>query len=225
MSDAPLHWQRLAGLLDAHGVTVVLDVGANTGQYAGYLRAAGWTGRIVSFEPQTAAHAQLTEAARADPAWTVAPPVALGAAEGAQVLHVSAESDMSSLREMRADFLSVSPTSRKVGEETVRVAPLDSLFDDHVGPADRAFLKIDTQGSEAEVLAGAGASLARIVGLQLELSLVPLYEGEADYRALLDRVHGLGFAPYLIIPGYWSRHLGRMVQFDGIFFRMEDETE
>ena len=123
------------------------------------------------------------------------------------------------LREMRDDFLAVSPTSRKVGEETVRVARLDSVFDDHVGAGDRAFLKIDTQGSEAEVIVGAAASMARIAGLQLELSLVPLYQGEADYRSLLDRVHGLGFAPYLIIPGYWSRHLGRMVQFDGIFFR------
>ncbi len=222
MSAAP-HWRQLAAMLDAHGIDVVLDVGANRGQYAGYLRHAGWTGRIVSFEPLAEAHAALVVAAQGDTAWTVAPAMALGAAAGEAVLHVSAESDMSSLREMRADFLAISPTSEKIGEERVPVATLDAVFADHVRAGERAFLKIDTQGYEREVLDGAGASLAAIAGIQLELSLVPLYEGEPGYREMLARLEGAGFETYLVIPGYYSRHLGRMLQFDAVLFRRQPE--
>lgn len=219
------HWRQLVALLAGHGVSLVLDVGANTGQYASRLRRAGWGGRMVSFEPQAAAHAELRAAAANDPAWQVAPPLALGAEAGETVLHVSNESDMSSLLEMRPEFLATSPTSAIVAEETVRVITLEAALAEYAGEADRVFVKIDTQGSEAAVLDGAGDGLRRVVGLQLELSLVPLYEGETTYRAMIERLGGLGFAPYLLIPGYFSRHMGRMLQFDGVFFRPDDHEE
>ena len=57
------------------------------------------------------------------------------------------------------------------------------------------FLKIDAQGYEAEVLAGAAGLLERLAGIQLEMSLVPLYEGERAFRAMLDELAALGFEP------------------------------
>lgn len=213
------HWRHLVALLDRHRVDVVLDIGANIGQYACHLRHAGWSGRIVSFEPQSRVHAQLSAAAADDPDWRIAAPMALGARAGEAVINLSNESDMSSLLEMRADFLATSPTSRRVGRETIRVETLDAVFDDHVGAGARAFVKIDTQGYEAAVLDGAATVLPRLAGLQLELSLVPLYEGEVTYRALMARLAASGFALHLVIPGYFSRHRVRMLQFDGIFFR------
>lgn len=213
------HWRHLVALLDRHGVETVLDIGANVGQYARSLRRAGWSGRIVSFEPQSQVHAQLSAAAADDPGWHVAPPMALGARAGEETINLSNESDMSSLLAMRADFLATSPTSRRVGRETIRVETLDAVFDDHVGAGARAFVKIDTQGYEAAVLDGAAAVLPRVIGLQLELSLVPLYEGEVTYRVLMERLAAAGFALHLVIPGYFSRHRVRMLQFDGIFFR------
>lgn len=224
MSDPKPHWLQLVAMLESHRVTVVFDVGANTGQYAGYLRRAGWSGRIVSFEPQRAAHDALLTAAADDPAWTVAPRLALGAAPGETTLHVSAESDMSSLHPFDPAFLETSPSSEVIAEETVTVATLDAVFAEHAGPDDAVFLKIDTQGHEAAVLDGAAGILPRIAGIQLELSLVPLYEGEALYRTMIDRLHALGFAAFQVIPGYFSRHMGRMLQFDGVFFR-ETDTE
>ena len=74
---------RLVALLDHHRINTVFDVGANVGQYGKRLRSSGYKGRIISFEPLTAAHAELSRAAAGDPFWEVAPPMAIGDAEGA----------------------------------------------------------------------------------------------------------------------------------------------
>ena len=213
------HWRRIAGMLDHFGITLILDVGANTGQYVGYLRAAGWPGRVVSFEPVAGVHAELAANAAADPAWEVAPAMALGSADGEAEITVSNETDMSSLLPLRDEILAVSPSSGAAGTERVKVRALDSIFDEYVGANDRAFLKIDTQGFERAVLDGARASLPRIAGLQVELSLIALYEGEALWRELVDRLEGQGFDLRFVLPGYYDRHLHRMLQIDGVFFR------
>lgn len=74
--------RSLVRILDHHGIDVVLDVGANVGQYAARLRQGGWSGRIVSFEPLPDAHATLEAAAAPDALWEVAPRMALGASTG-----------------------------------------------------------------------------------------------------------------------------------------------
>jgi FkbM family methyltransferase len=221
-AKAPIeHWQRIAAMLEDAGVTVLLDVGANEGQYVGYLRAAGWTGRIVSFEPVAAVHAKLAANAARDPAWQVAPAMALGADEGEAEIIVSNESDMSSLLPLKPEILRVSPSSAAAGTETVTIRSLDGVFDDYVDAEDRAFLKIDTQGYERAVLDGAAKTLPRLAGLQVELSLTPLYEGEADWHALVERIEAAGFALAFVLPGYYDRHLKRMLQFDGVFMRRD----
>ena len=220
LTDYPKpHWKQLKALLDHFRITLVLDVGANIGQYAGYLREAGYEGRIVSFEPLSAAHEALTRRAAGDADWIVAPRMALGASPGEVEINVSGDSDMSSLLPMRGEILEVSPSSRTVARETVRLATLDQVFADYARDADRVLLKIDTQGYERQVLEGAGRVLPRLEGVQLELSLIPLYDGETTWLAMIDYFAERGFEPRLIIPGYFDRHLMRLLQVDGVFFR------
>lgn len=213
----------LVDLLRHQAIDLVLDVGANRGQYAATLLEAGYSGEIVSFEPLSACHDALVERAAAWPdRWRVAPRMALGDREGEVSLNVSAESDMSSIRDFDAAFLAASPTSAFVGRETVPVVRLDAIFDRHAGAGRRVLLKLDAQGYEREILDGASGVIERIAGIQVEMSLVPLYRGEATFDDMMARMRALGMELFLVIPGDYNRHLGRLLQIDGVFFRPVD---
>src|SRR5947209_5385885 len=76
-------WLELTSLrrfLISHRINVVLDVGANEGQFAAKLRRLGFGGRIVSFEPDPRVYPGLVERHRHDPAWR-SYPIALGDAD------------------------------------------------------------------------------------------------------------------------------------------------
>jgi FkbM family methyltransferase len=210
---------QLVAVLQHFRISCVLDVGANVGQYGSMLREWGYPGRIVSFEPQAEVHGALARRAALDPAWQVAPRMALGPRAGAIQIEVSAESDMSSILPQSALLQQISPSSAVVGRETVPLCRLDEVAAWYLRPDDRAFLKIDVQGYEAEVLSGAGGLLERCTGIQLEMSLVPLYQGERGFRGLLDDLAALGFEPWLFLPGYFERKLARQLQLDGVFMR------
>ncbi|MGH6898680.1 MAG: FkbM family methyltransferase [Geminicoccaceae bacterium] len=214
----PLQAQLIA-VLDRFEISVILDVGANRGQYGALLREWGYRGRIVSFEPQALAHAALERRAAADPGWQVAPRMALGERDGEVEIEVSAESDMSSILPQSAFLREVSPSSAVTHREPAPLHRLDTVAGPYVEQGDRVFLKIDTQGYEPQVLAGAGALLERLCGIQLEMSLVPIYQGERDFRTTFDQLVAAGFAPYLLLPGYFERKLARQLQVDGVFMR------
>jgi len=215
---------QLVATLRHFGVDAVLDVGANTGQYARALRGAGYDGPILSFEPLPEVHAVLEAGARGDPSWRVAPPMALGAADGEVAIARSAESDMSSILPQNRLLRAISPSSAVRERITVTLRRLDSIPE--IDPAwRRLFLKIDVQGYEPQVLAGVGSLWPRILGVQLEMALVPLYEGEREFRATIAAMEARGYDLHLLIPGYFERKLGRQLQVDGVFYRRDAAEE
>lgn len=216
---------QLIAVLKHHRIDTILDVGANVGQYGLRLRKWGYDGRIVSFEPLASAHAILRERAARDPSWSIAPRMAIGAEDGEIDIQVSAETDMSSILPQNALMKEISPSSEIQTTERVPIRRLDSIVDDFIGESDRLFLKIDTQGFEPEVLKGAEALIPKLIGIQLEMSLVPLYEGELDYLAMTRRLAAAGFTPHLILPGYFERKLARQLEIDGVFIRDTSPNE
>jgi FkbM family methyltransferase len=216
---AASHWPRLADMLERYEITLVFDVGANIGQYAASLRNNGYEGRIVSFEPLSAAHAELSANADLDSLWDVAPRVAVGAASGETTVNISPESDMSSLLPLTVDAAEKFASVRPTGSETVPITTLAAEIPRYANANDTIFVKSDTQGYEAEVLDGLAGAADRVMGLQLELSLVPIYKGQPDYLTVLNRVGELGFTPHLVIPGYFSRQHRQMIEFDVVCFR------
>ena len=83
-------------------IDLVIDIGANEGQFAKELRAGGYSGRIVSFEPLSAAHRRLLQESNRDSAWHVHPRCALGDRLGEIELNISGNSVSSSILPMLA---------------------------------------------------------------------------------------------------------------------------
>jgi FkbM family methyltransferase len=209
---------RRVKLMASRGVTLLLDVGANVGQYAMRTRNAGYSGRIVSFEPTGAAYAELSARARSDPSWDCRPE-ALGSSAGESEIHVSRNSYSSSLLEMTDRHLDSAPESVYIGTETISVLPLDPIWDELVRDSDRPFLKLDVQGFELEALRGAERSLSKLAGVQCELSLVPLYRGAPTYSEVTERLEAAGFRLAGLEPEFFDPETAELLQADGIFVR------
>ena len=69
------------------------------------------------------------------------------------------------------------------------------------------------------VLDGASGILPRIMGIQPELSRLPLYERQMLYRAMIDKPDAPGYGLHAVLPVFSDMQNGRMPQMDGIFFR------
>jgi FkbM family methyltransferase len=210
---------QLRRILDNFGIDLVLDVGANEGQFAHRLRRNGYAGRIVSFEPLSQAHARLVEASRWDPLWKAADRTAIGESEGQIDIHVAANSASSSILGMLPAHSRAAPYADYVGRETVPLARLDRACEPFLGGSRSIFVKIDTQGYEARVLAGGAQTLARTTALQVELSLVPLYEGQTLFGEMVARIEALGFELFALTPEFVDPGTGRTLQVNGIFCR------
>lgn len=211
---------NLARMLDHHQVSAVLDVGANTGQFAQALRAAGYRGKIVSFEPLSDAHANLLKVSARDPDWQIAARCAVGdRADESVEIHVAANSVSSSLLPMQQAHANAEPKSRYVRSEQIPMARLDQLAGQYCDRDSALFVKIDTQGFEEKVLNGATGILDKMRGLQLEMSFVTLYQEQALFETLLARVRDKGYSIWAIWPGFHDPASGRMLQVDVVLFR------
>jgi FkbM family methyltransferase len=199
-------------------VDLVIDAGANTGQYSSSLREAGYSGRILSFEPGAEAFAALQRTAGADGQW-IAIRAALGSEQSETRIHISRNSKSSSLLPMLDRHLRNAPESAYISEEVVPQLRLDGLAEDLLGGCRRIILKIDTQGFEEQVLRGAVGLLDRVVLIECELSLTPLYEGQALFLDVVQLLHSYGFRPVDFNRGFTERTSGCCLQVDGIFAR------
>jgi len=208
-----IHLRRVR-VLAAHGVDLVLDVGANTGQYVGNLRREGYTGRIVSFEPVSAAFTALAQSAASDPAWDVHQ-WAIGDRDGALEIHTYEDSRHNSGLAPAPGR----PMPPSLGVETVSVKPLDALRDAVWSAADRIALKLDVEGFEREALAGATALLEHALVVEVELSTVALHEGQALLPEVASYLYDRGFRLTSLRPIWTDPGSGALVEADGVFER------
>ena len=210
---------RRKWLNDIYNIDLVLDVGANTGQFAERLREAGYRGKIVSFEPLPDAFRVINAKAMKDRwGWEVHN-FALGATAERALIHVAGNSYSSSILPMLPKHEQSAPASRYVGEVEIDVKTIDSIFRPEWRAREGILLKVDTQGFEKQVLDGALNSLPSIDTLQLEMSITPLYEGELLFEEMYSRIKNDGYKLVAVEPGFSDLSTGEMLQLETVFHR------
>lgn len=205
-------------LLRANQIEVIFDVGANTGQFGKKVRALGYTGPIVSFEPLPDAYAQLQRTVLDHQPWQTVR-TAIGDSGGTAELNVSRNSYSSSFLTILPLHVNSDADAVYVGRETVQLQKIDSIIDQYCRPDQNIYVKIDTQGFERQVVEGCSQSLDRINGFQLELSLQPLYEQETLMPDMISLLRKLGYTLKLIEGGHRNYETGELLQVEGYFFK------
>jgi FkbM family methyltransferase len=223
-AKVPLHTafeiQTLRRFFSHFRVDCVLDVGANQGQYAKLLREnVGYRGAIVSFEPIPEIARALKRLAKDDPLWFIEE-LALTDNSGAAPFNVMSDSQFSSLQAPSGTH----PRAAGRWDIATKIIVKCSTVDVEMQRLrekinfSRPFLKMDTQGHDLKVFAGAAQSVATLVGLQSELSFVPLYEGAPTAETALSIYRRSGFVLTALVPNN-EGHFPDLLEMDCIMYR------
>lgn len=199
-----------------HDYQTVLDVGANRGQFALVAAQRFPRAALVCCEPQDGPRASIVRVLAQHPRLRIVD-VALAASAGSRVLHVTRADDSSSLLPTTALQVATFPGTEMVAEVTVATQRLDAVLhrDELVRPV---LLKIDVQGTELDVLAGAVGLLDSVDTILIECSFVELYAGQAHADDIISMLHGQGFRlSHLMAPTTDAD--GRVLQVDLVLER------
>lgn len=188
---------HLAQLFARYQIDVVLDVGANRGQFRDFLRdEVGFAGHIVSFEPMSKFAGILRERAKTDAHWRVYH-CAVGRVPGTLPLNVMQDETLTSFRQPKGghvrDDLDATNTIVRVEEAAVRT--LDELWPEITAAlgVSRPYLKMDTQGFDLEVVAGGATVLPQVIALQSEIAFRALYAAAPNYLDSISQLQAAGF--------------------------------
>lgn len=175
----------------------VIDIGANFGVYAlSMAKAVGPTGRVWAFEPASATARLLAEGVAANGFGHVAlEQCALSSESG--TLHLA----LNDSPEMNALVRGAAPSGVS---EAVRVSTLDECLE-RLGWRDIAFLKIDAEGEEVNILNGG----KRFFAEQSPLVQYEVKAGSELHLELVDHFGRIGYRSYRLVPG-----LDLLVPFD-----------
>lgn len=170
---------------------VVVDIGANRGQFALVARKYFPSARIYSFEPLKEPATIFRRVFSSDP-WVVLHEVAIGPDNKDTLIHVSRADDSSSLLPIASLQSKLFPGTEEKEERTVTVRRLDTVLKrEDIEPP--ALLKIDVQGFEKEVLEGCKSLLLCFSHVYVECSFVELYTGQALAHEVISFLEGFGF--------------------------------
>jgi FkbM family methyltransferase len=213
--------RRLPALLAQQGIDTVFDVGANDGGFATELIGNGYRGIVYSFEPLPAAHAALLARSRTvgKGRWIIYGRVALCDVVGEAEFYEAGNSVSSSLLNMSNTHVRAAPASAPTTKHLVTTTTMDDVVYG-LGINGKCHLKIDVQGAESMVLAGARNSLSGVVhSVQVEMSLTELYDGQALSGELDQFLKEMGFELWDIVPGFRDPGTFRLLQYDGLYLR------
>lgn len=195
-------------------VSTVIDVGANTGQFALVARSVFPDAEILCIEPLPDAIRTLSKVFRSDSRVAIEE-YALGDNAGAVKMHMSAAMDSSSVLPITALQSKIFPGTHEVGLADVEMVTLGDIVNRRT-VSRPTLLKIDVQGYEDKIIRGGRQCMENIDYIYVEASFVELYEGQGLASELIRLCHDSGFE----LSGIYNCKYGpgeRMVQCDFLF--------
>ena len=211
--------KTMMDLLNKKEIDLILDVGANTGQFSNKLRDIGYNGRIISFEPLQNEFKELKKNSEKDVNWEVNN-FAFGNEDKDLFINVAGNSYSSSFLEMNDRHIENAPQSKYIGTQKAKMKKLETYLNEN--PAlkkHKIYLKLDVQGFEKNVILGAEKVLNNIKGIQLELSFDELYKGETLFSSMVEFLDKKDFYLCHISPEFTSPNNNKLLQVDTVFFR------
>ncbi len=208
--------RQLVWLMQHYDIQCVLDIGANQGQFVEKIRSAKWQGSILSFEPQAKEHALLIRKSEKDAHWNIAERIALGDAEGTVTMNRFSDSSVASILHPTEQL---QRSMASAGTEQVPLKRLDQIVTAHTILPGHTLLKLDVQGFEPQVLRGATRLLPHVSAIFIEVSLLPMYDGDTHYLDMLDYLHNIGFHAVHISPVLNRKRFGNTGQLDVFLVR------
>ncbi len=171
--------------LQLNKIDLLIDVGANRGQFALDARRTGYKGEIISFEPIAAHQEHLNNLAARDTKWKIFP-YALGSESSELILNVYKDDSFSSFHKInevaRRSFGNMVELDHV---ELVKIYTIDEIAESlEITPNRRIFLKTDTQGHDVEVLRGGRQTLNHVLGVLTEATVTSLYDGCSTFEEL-----------------------------------------
>ena len=175
----------------------IVDIGGRDSAFAGALPLAPFTHYYVA-EPDAQEAERLQEELPRVTPWRAVTVIkqAIAPHRGEATLHITRKPGMSSLLEPDREVTRRYCLNRKfevVSDVTVPTLPLDDAAATY-GFTDAAFLKVDTQGTELDILRS-GAHLVResLLGIHTEAEFQPFYKGQALFADVDQHLRANGF--------------------------------
>jgi FkbM family methyltransferase len=199
--------------------TLVLDCGANKGDFSKTIRKIGYKGPIWCFEPNRDCVNKLNSIAEYDTQLRVFP-IGTGSSEQKLELQVAGkDGNMGSLLPHTSLMAERFRSAYVRDKYEVTIKRLDSILDSQaVNKTERIFLKMDTQGYDCETFKGLGDRVNQVVAVKTELSVHQIYKGSPSHWEMLDLLREHDFEPILFST--ISRNFdGKMIEYDALFVR------
>lgn len=181
---------------------LIIDGGANRGQYSAELRQYISDIEILAFEPVKSSFEELEKLNIKN---FEARCLALSSKSGVTMINVLGALGMSSsIGEPNDDLKNIYPSLHTSRVEEIVTARLDSFGD----LADKnIYLKLDVEGHEWQALHGAAALFERrqICAVELETCITPTREGEKNHYELVNWLSRFGFTVHHLFAPATSR--------------------
>ena len=178
----------------AEKLRCVVDVGANVGQWSGMVLNCTHPEKLIIVEPIPDAFAVLQKKFGGNRSVDLHN-AAIGDREGVAKLKITRDTTGASLLQPREEMNALVGGNWEVGAEIeVKMTTLDQLL---VFLPEVSLLKIDVQGYEKAVLAGARETLAKTKFILIELNFMPQYSGGSwlgEIHEILTRDFGFFLA-------------------------------